>query len=136
MPPRSGSRIGKYELIGQLATGGMGELFLARVSGLEGFEKLVAIKRMRPELGRDPSSGARFLDEARLVASLQHPNVVQVFDVGSHDHAYFFAMEYVHGENLRAVLDAARGPRRLGLDEAITIAIGVCSGLHYAHEKV
>src|SRR5262249_22479010 len=78
-----------------------------------------------------------FLDEARIAATLHHSNIVQVFDIGSIDGNYFFAMEFLHGEDVRRMLSAA-GSRRIAipLEHAISIVLGVCAGLHYAHEKV
>src|ERR1044071_5669208 len=84
------------ELLGHLATGGMAEVWLARQLGLQGFEKIVVIKRARPEL-TDPETTQFFLDEARLVATLEHPNIAQVYEIGVVNGSYFFVMEYVDG---------------------------------------
>src|SRR5262249_54003200 len=81
--------VGKYALLGQPATGGMAEVWLARQLGMQGFEKIVVIKRARPELN-DPETTALFLDEARLVATLEHPNIAQVYEIGSVNGSYFF----------------------------------------------
>jgi len=131
-------RIGRYQLIERLAVGGMAEIFLARVSGLEGFEKLVVVKRVLPELDVDANFLAMFLDEARLAALLSHPNIAEVYDIGCDDGSYFFAMEFVHGKNLNQLLTSlARTPaRRMPIAQAVTIAIGAAAGLHHAHEKV
>src|ERR1044071_3699299 len=99
-------QFGKYSLLGHLATGGMAEVWLARHVGLEGFEKIVVIKRARPEL-TDRDTTRLFLDEARLVATLEHPNIAQVYEIGTVDGAYFFAMEYVDGADLRRLIEAA-----------------------------
>ncbi|MBA3538638.1 MAG: protein kinase, partial [Deltaproteobacteria bacterium] len=97
-------RLGRYRVLKHLASGGMAEVSLARSSGIEGFERHVVIKRIRSESARDARFVKMFLDEARLAASLHHQNIVQVHDIGEEDGAYFFAMEYIHGEDLRKLL--------------------------------
>jgi len=127
-------RVGRYELIAQLATGGMGEVFLARTRGLAGFEKLVVIKRALPSLVKSDRHHLLFA-EARLAATLSHANIVQVHDVGREDtapNAIFLAMEFLHGQDVRAIL---RREPRLPLAQALAIAQSICAGLHYAHEK-
>ncbi len=132
----AGSRLGKYEILRLLNVGGMGELYLARTAGIEGFEKLVALKRILPQFAARSEFEQMLLDEARLMATLHHPNIVQVYDVGRHDGSTFFTMEYVHGENLRNVLKAAASRARgLSLSNALWIVSNVAAGLHYAHEK-
>ncbi len=132
-----GSHLGKYEIIKRLATGGMAEIFLARVSGLPGFQKMVVIKRILPQLATKTDFVEMFLDEARIAATLQHPNVVQMYDVGVVDGNYFIAMEYLHGEDVRSLSRTLhRQDKKLPLEHALNIVIGVASGLHYAHEKV
>src|SRR5215813_4104549 len=90
-------RFGKYTLVAKLATGGMAEIFLARLHGDGGFEKLVCIKRILPHLAKDPQFVAMFLDEARVAARISHPNVCQVFELGEIDGSYYLAMEYLEG---------------------------------------
>jgi tRNA A-37 threonylcarbamoyl transferase component Bud32 len=132
-----GSHLGKYEIIKRLATGGMAEIFLARVSGLPGFQKMVVIKRILPQLATKTDFVEMFLDEARIAATLQHPNVVQMYDVGVVDGNYFIAMEYLHGEDVRSLMKTLfRREMKMPLEHALNIVIGVASGLHYAHEKV
>ena len=99
-PRRGGRRFGKYVLLDRLAVGGMAEIFLARQEGLEGFEKTVVIKRIRPHLSKQKSFVHMFLDEARLAAQLNHPNIVQIYDLGQLDDSYFIAMEYVFGRDM------------------------------------
>jgi serine/threonine protein kinase len=136
MATSSPSRYGKYEVVGRLATGGMADLFLSRQRGPSGFEVLAVVKRIRPHLAANPEFVRMFLDEARLAAHLRHPNVVSVYDAGQERGEYFFVMEYVHGRDLRGVIDAARARgRELSLDETLSIAVGVCAGLHHAHER-
>src|SRR5689334_10884114 len=89
---------GKYELIKPLARGGMASIDLARHRGTGGFEKIVVLKRILPELAAQPEFVDQFLDEARLAAALHHPNIVQTHDVGEAAGQYFMVMEYLHGE--------------------------------------
>ncbi len=128
-----GDRLGRYQLIKRLAVGGMAEIFLARAQGIDGFEKLVVCKCILAERAGDQSWVDAFLDEARLAATLAHPNIAQVFDVGRERDLHFFTMEYVHGADLREVQSAAKGA--LPLEIAVAIVVGVASGLHYAHEQ-
>ena len=129
-------RLGRYEILRPLARGGMAELFLARATGIQGFEKLVVVKRILPEMTRDRDYVEMFLEEARLAAGLHHSNIVQVYDIGEDEALPFFAMEYLHGEDVRALLRAAqlRG-ERVPVEHALSIAIGVAAGLHHAHEQ-
>lgn len=130
-----GQWLGKYEVLGLLASGGMAELYLARGRGLDGFEKLVALKRVLPHLARDPEFVDMFLDEARLAGTLDHPNIASVIDIGRAQGNYFFAMEYVHGRDLRSVLrESARG-EDLTLACGLAILTQAAAGLHYAHER-
>ena len=128
-------QFGKYSLLAHLATGGMAEVWLARQLGMQGFEKIVVIKRARPELV-DRETTAMFLDEARLVATLEHPNIAQVYEMGSVNGSYFFVMEYIDGADLRRLIETALAKRhRLSLADALYIITHVCTALHYAHEK-
>src|SRR6266567_359196 len=98
-----GARLGKYQIVKRLAKGGMAEIFLARASGLPGFQRMVVIKRMLPVLASKSDFLEMFLNEARIAATLQHPNLVQMYDVGIVDGDYFIAMEYLHGEDVRSI---------------------------------
>ncbi len=114
----------------------MAEIFLARSHGMAGFARYVVLKRILPERGTDPRWIEMFLDEARLAAQLQHPNVAQVFDLGRLGEGYFFTMEYVHGANMREVLvRCAQRGQRLPLSVALGVASGAASGLDHAHER-
>jgi serine/threonine protein kinase len=130
-----GALMGRYELLEPMATGGMAELYLARSRRAAGFEKLVVLKRILPHYARDAEFVEMFLNEARLAASLDHPNVVGVMDFGEAEGDYFLTMEYVHGADLNQLLGAAEQSRRMPLEVALSIACGICAGLHYAHEK-
>jgi serine/threonine protein kinase len=128
--------LGGYQLIQRLAVGGMAEVFLARRPGPEGFEKLVAVKRILPHLARQPDFVAMFLDEARLAAGLSHPHIVQTFDCGAEDGTYFLAMEYVCGEDVQSLMRAAHDAgERLPLVDVVTMLIAACEALHHAHEQ-
>jgi serine/threonine protein kinase len=135
--PSERTAFGKYTLIARLATGGMGEIFLARLSGVAGFEKLVVIKRVLPHLAAQDRFIAMLLDEARIVARLSHPNICQVQELGEVDGEYYIAMEYLEGIT---VADLLRRLSKQGhvMDPRIVIAMTVqaCEGLHAAHELV
>ncbi|MFZ5445473.1 MAG: serine/threonine protein kinase [Myxococcota bacterium] len=96
--------LGKYQLVKQLAVGGMGEVWLARQKGPVGFEKLVVVKTLLPHLKEDQEFVNMFFDEARIAAALNHPNIAQIYDLGEEKGEYFIAMEYVHGLSLRDVV--------------------------------
>ena len=131
-----GDRLGKFDLIRQIAVGGMAELYLARTMGIEGFEKLVVVKRILPQYANNASYVNMFLNEARLSATLHHPNIAQVYDIGVEDGDYFFSMEYLHGEDLgRLHTTSIENGVPMSLDAALTLVAGLCAGLHYAHEK-
>ncbi|HSP80046.1 MAG TPA: serine/threonine-protein kinase, partial [Myxococcaceae bacterium] len=117
--------------------GGMAELFLAQQSGPDGFEKPVVIKRIRPHLSRQSAFVRMFLNEARLAAQLNHPNIVQIHDLGKEGDSYYIGMEYLFGRDMRRIVPQAES---LGIPfpmvYALKIASSVCEGLHYAHQKV
>jgi serine/threonine-protein kinase len=126
--------LGPYELLQRIATGGMAEVYLARRAGPHGFQKVVAVKRILPQLAQDPDFVAMFIDEARVCAQLGHPNIVQVFDFGEHDHELYMAMEYVDGTTAARLVRAAAGRgEEVPLDAALYIGLSVLRGLDYAH---
>ncbi|RLB59638.1 MAG: hypothetical protein DRI34_01305 [Deltaproteobacteria bacterium] len=129
-------RIGRFLLLKKIATGGMAEVFVARQRGIEGFEKLVVIKKLLPALSRSGKFMGLFLNEAKLAARLAHPNIVQIYDLGIAEGAYFIAMEFIQGENLFAIYKACRKRGQpLPLPLLARIASEACEGLHYAHSK-
>ncbi len=130
-------RFGKYTLLRKLATGGMAELFLAIQRSVAGFEKLIVIKRILPQMNMDRAFIDMLLHEARIAATLSHPNIVQIFDVGQVDGTYFIAMEHVHGEDIRSIVRQmkVKGYPEFPAEHALGIILGVCAGLAYAHEK-
>jgi len=124
-------------VVKRLAAGGMADVLLARTDGIEGFQRHVVIKRIHAELLEEQRYVTMFLDEARLAASLHHANIVQVNDIGQEDGDYFFAMEYVHGEDARLILKrAAESERNVPLEHVLAIVIGAAVGLHHAHEQI
>jgi serine/threonine protein kinase len=132
-----GFRLDKYQIVKRLAKGGMAEIFLARALGVPGFQRMVVVKRILPMLASNPVFVDMFVNEARIASTLQHSNLVQIYDVGVMDGNYFIAMEYLHGQDLRSlqrILVEKHQP--LPLEHAIQIVVGICAGLHYAHEKV
>jgi len=135
--PGGRERFGKYEILRRLATGGMAEIYLARATGIEGFEKLVVLKRILPQYAGEDEFVSMFLDEARLAATLHHSNVVSVYDIGEVDGQYFLAMEFLHGQDARQLMKTVSQQRTgLPLEHALSVVMGVCAGLHYAHEHV
>ena len=130
-------QFGKYTLLRRLAAGGMAEIFLALHRSVAGFEKLIVIKRILPSMNQDQGFIEMLLHEARVAATLSHPNVVQIFDVGQVDGTYFIAMEHIHGEDIQAIV---RGMKKnnvaeFPLEHTISILLGTCAGLAYAHDK-
>lgn len=127
---------GRYRIIKKIASGGMGEIYLASLEREEGFSKQLVIKKLLPSLSRNPSFVSMFNNEARLAAQLSHTNIIQIFDFGRMEDTQFIAMEWVHGENLADVLSAAKEhkapiPTRVALD----IGLGILRGLDYAHRR-
>ena len=132
---QSGARIGEYEVLAPLRTGGMAALYLGRRAGAAGFSKPVAIKVIHPHLAKDPSFVEMFLDEARLSSRIQDPNVVHVEDLGEADGMFYLAMEYVLGAPLSALLARLiQGGASFDIPMACAIAMHVADGLHAAHE--
>jgi serine/threonine protein kinase/Tfp pilus assembly protein PilF len=128
------AKFGKYLLLDRIAVGGMAELYRAMITGAEGFEKLIAIKKLLSHLTAQENLVNAFVEEAKLAALLQHQNIVQIYDFGSMDGDYFIAMEHLFGKDLRLIVDKSeeRG-RPLSLEYVLYIASRVCEGLDYAH---
>jgi hypothetical protein len=133
-PPSQGVRVGRYQIIRTLGSGGMADVLLARAEGEAGFGRQVAIKVLRPPLSQHPAVIALFLDEARLAASLDHPNIVQIHDLGRAGDQYYIAMEYIDGADLAHLIEALRVRDALvPLPIGIAILRRICDGLHAAH---
>jgi len=132
---RAGDRLDRYELLCPIASGGMATVWLARLRGKRGFEKLFAIKTIRTELVEDPRFQEMFLDEARITSGIQHPNVAQILDLGEQRDVLFIVMEWVDGDSLakiRKLVVKAGGSVPIG--PALRILADACAGLHAAHE--
>jgi serine/threonine-protein kinase len=130
----SEQRIGRYAILRKLGEGGMAQVFLARFEGEAGFGKLVAFKVLQPFFAAQPVAVDLFLDEARLVAGLDHPNIVQTHDLGRAGDRYFIAMEYVDGADLSRMLEALRRRHEaVPVPYAVAILSKICDGLHAAH---
>src|SRR5690349_11607271 len=132
LPVQSARGFGRYRLIAKLGQGGMAEVFLAAHRGPLGFEKLVVIKRLKPGIATEPEVNAMFLDEARLAARLNHPNVVQTYECGQIDDQYYIVMEYLEGHSLDRICRKIDPSRH----RAVYLAIlsDALAGLHYAHD--
>jgi len=130
------SRLGRYVVLKHLASGGMADVLLGRTEGIEGFERHVVLKRIKPEHAKDQRFIRMFLDEARVAANLHHQHVVQVHDIGESEGEYFIAMEYLHGEDVRTILSTASKMRQhVPLGCAMAVVSAAAAGLHYAHER-
>ena len=134
-PAQIGGKLGRYELHGAIARGGMATVYVARMSGAAGFARTVAVKRLHPHLAADPTFSAMFIDEARLAARIRHPNVVDTLDVVAEGGELFLVMDFVLGETL-AKLGKATTQRGITLPSPVVsaIIIGALEGLHAAHD--
>jgi eukaryotic-like serine/threonine-protein kinase len=129
-----GQSLGRYELLAQVARGGMGQVWAARLKGARGFQKLVAIKTLLPELGNDSRIEQMLLEEARIASLIQHPNVVQTTELGEHHGYLYLVMEWLDGESLAFVLKRAEERGEIPLPVAVNLVAQACRGLHAAHE--
>ncbi len=128
-------RIDRYDLVAEIASGGMATVFLANLSGVGGFRRFVAIKRLHPHLAREQEFVEMFLDEARLAAGIHHPNVVPILEVGAIERGYYLVMEYIEGDTLaRLLARAATSGNRLPPNIGTRIVVEMLAGLHAAHE--
>ncbi len=127
---------GKYLLLDRINVGGMAEVFMAKAFGVEGFERLLAIKRILPNMADDDEFINMFVDEARIAVQLSHANIVQIYELGKYENQYYIAMEYVSGKDLRQILDVFRKKQEvLPIPAAAFITTKICEGLDYAHRK-
>ncbi len=127
---------GKYLLLERINVGGMAEVFTAKAFGVEGFERILAIKKILPTMAEDEEFITMFIDEARISVELNHANVVRIDELGKHDDTYFIAMEYVAGRDLRTLLERYRRRKEImPTAQAVFIASKMCEGLDYAHRK-
>ncbi|HTQ07073.1 MAG TPA: serine/threonine-protein kinase [Polyangiaceae bacterium] len=134
-PGQGRQRVDRYELVGEIASGGMATVYLARLGGVGGFQRFVAMKRLHPHLQNEKEFVEMFLDEARLSAAIHHPNVVSILEVGASPVGYYLVMEYVEGDTLAHILArAASNGQRIPTPIALRIVIDTLQGLHAAHE--
>jgi serine/threonine protein kinase len=128
---------GNYQLIKKLATGGMAEVWLAKQTGIEGFNRHVVVKRILPHLAEDPEFVQMFLNEAKIASRFNHPNIAQIYDLGENSGQYFIAMEFIHGEDLGRVMRRAWSTGQwVARHIALRIVADSCQGLHYAHTRL
>src|SRR3954465_12979861 len=128
------SQFGRYTLIERLAVGGMAEVFRAKIVSSHGFEKVIVIKRILPHLAADPAFVTMFIDEAKLMAQLNHPKVVQVLDFGGVAGQYFIALEYIDGADALALLRSAAQRRvRVPVHLVVFVVAEILDALDYAH---
>jgi serine/threonine protein kinase len=127
---RGGPKLGRYEVLSRLGRGGMGTVYLARITGDGGFRRLFAIKVLRSHLSRNDEAGQMLLKEARIASRVDHPNIVSVVDVGSHEGQPYLVMDYVTGCNLA---DLLKSNARASTAAAVSIILDTLAGLHAAH---
>ncbi|MCC6559262.1 MAG: serine/threonine protein kinase, partial [Polyangiaceae bacterium] len=129
-----GSTLGRYEILMPVAKGGMAAVWAARLQGTRGFQKIVAVKTMLPDVSDDPDFQTMFLDEARVAARIRHPNVAEILDLGEEEDVLYLVMEWVDGETLSTLQKASKPLGGIPQRIALRIASQICAGLHNAHE--
>jgi len=135
-PAPSGSEFGQYVIEEHIATGGMADVYKARMMGMEGFQKTVAIKRILGNLTDSDEFVRMFIDEAKLAAQLSHNNIIQIYDLGKVDRSHYIAMEYIEGHDLRSILEKCRlRDVKMPIGLALYITNLLASALDYAHKK-
>jgi TonB family protein len=134
--PTDGTRFGQYVLLEKIATGGMAEVWKARMRGVEGFQKIVAIKKILPHLSDNQDFIEMFVDEAKLAAQLNHNNIIHIYDLGKIQSSYYIAMEYIDGYDLKNILKKAQErDQPLSVEIALFVASKIAAALDYAHRK-
>src|SRR3954447_496041 len=134
--PTDGIKFGQYVLLEKIATGGMAEVWKARMRGVEGFQKIVAIKKILPHLSDNQDFIEMFVDEANLAAQLNHNNIIHIYDLGKIQSSYYIAMEYIDGYDLKNILKKAQErDQPLSVEIALFIASKIAAALDYAHRK-
>ena len=127
---------GKYLLLERISVGGMAEVFKAKAFGVEGFEKIIAIKKILPSMAEDADFIQMFIDEAKICGQLNHANICQIFELGRIDDSHFIAMEYIWGKDLLQIQNRFRRIRKnMTVQMAAFLASKMCEGLDYAHRK-
>ena len=134
--PTDGIKFGQYVLLEKIATGGMAEVWKARMRGVEGFQKIVAIKKILPHLSDNQDFIEMFVDEAKLAAQLNHNNIIHIYDLGKIQSSYYIAMEYIDGYDLKNILKKAQErDQPLSVEIALFVASKIAAALDYAHRK-
>ena len=133
-PVRPGLVLGRYELLTPIASGGMAQVWAARLKGARKFQKIVAVKTMLPQLSEDEHFEQMFLDEASLASQIRHPNAVETLDLGEQDGVLYLVMEWIEGVPLHQLLKKAKAEGGVPSRVATRIIMGACAGLHAAHE--
>jgi serine/threonine protein kinase len=127
---------GKYFLLERINVGGMAEVFKAKTVGVEGFERIVALKRILPSIAEDEEFITMFIDEAKIAVQLQHANIAQIFDLGKVEDSYFIALEFVNGRDLRSIFEDLRKVKQsMPIPQVCYLVMQLCEGLDYAHNK-
>jgi serine/threonine protein kinase len=133
---RQPTPFGKYLLLDRISVGGMAEVFRAKSYGVEGFERLLAIKRILPSMGEDKDFISMFVDEAKIAGQLSHPNIGQIFELGRAQDSHYIAMEYIWGKDLLQILNRCRKRGEvMPIGLACFVVAKVAEGLDYAHKK-
>jgi serine/threonine protein kinase len=132
-PPQT---IGPYTVLERISAGGMAEVYKAKQLGVDGFERLVAIKRILPHIASDPEFIAMFQAEAKLAVQLTHGNIAQIYKLGRHEDSFYIALEYVDGRDVGALLEySQKRSKPIPMHYACYVIARVCEGLDYAHHK-
>ncbi len=127
---------GKYYLLERINVGGMAEVYKAKAFGVEGFERLLAVKKILSSIAEDESFISMFIDEAKIAGQLNHPNIAQIFDLGMVDGSYFIALEYIGGKDLKTIFERSRRlGEKVSIPRVCYVTMKVCEGLGHAHHK-
>ena len=127
---------GKYYLLERVNIGGMAEIFKAKAFGVEGFERLLAVKKILASIAEDKSFINMFIDEAKIAGQLNHPNIAQIFDLGKVDESYFIALEYISGKDLKTIFERSRRlGEKVSIPRVCYLIMKTCEGLGHAHHK-
>jgi hypothetical protein len=130
------TQFGPYKLIDRISVGGMAEVYKAIEYGVEGFERLVAVKRILPHIAEDDEFITMFKDEAKIAGQLNHSNIAQIYNLGQQDDSFYIALEYIAGKDLRALFTrCAQSGKAMPIAQGCFIVMKVCEGLDYAHNK-
>ena len=127
---------GKYYLLERINIGGMAEIFKAKAFGVEGFERMLAVKKILSSIAEDESFINMFIDEAKIAGQLNHPNIAQIFDLGKVNDSYFIALEYIAGKDLKTIFERSRRlGEKVSIPRVCHLIMKSCEGLGHAHHK-